>query len=105
MEQLLTGDAIDARKALEWGLVNRVVPPDALDSDVMSLAKQLAEKPPETLAAAKRAFYQQMDLGVARAYDLASGVISSSFAHPAGRQGMDASIEQRPPPKPATTSF
>jgi enoyl-CoA hydratase/carnithine racemase len=99
MEMLLTGDAIDAKKALEWGLVNRVVPPDALDSEVMSLAKQLAEKPPETLAAGKRAFYQQMDLGVARAYDLASGVISSSFAHPEGREGMDAFIEKRPPPK------
>ena len=99
MELLLTGDAIDAKKALEWGLVNRVVPPDALDSEVMSLAKQLAEKPPETLAAGKRAFYQQMDLGVARAYDLASGVISSAFAHDEGRAGMDAFIEKRPPPK------
>ena len=99
MELLLTADAIDAKKALEWGLVNRVVPPDALDSEVMSLARQLAEKPPETLAAGKRAFYQQMDLGVARAYDLASGVISSAFAHDEGRAGMDAFIEKRPPPK------
>ncbi len=99
MEMLLTGDVIDAKQALEWGLVNRVVPPDALDSEVMSLAKQLAEKPPETLAAGKRAFYQQMELGVARAYDLASGVISSSFAHEEGREGMDAFIEKRPPPK------
>jgi enoyl-CoA hydratase/carnithine racemase len=99
MEMLLTGDVIDARKALEWGMVNRVVPPDALDSEVMSLAKQLAEKPPATLAAGKRAFYQQMDLGVARAYDLASSVISGAFAHDEGRAGMDAFIEKRPPPK------
>src|SRR5437879_4975640 len=41
MELLLTADAIDAKKALEWGLVHRVVPPDALDSEVMSLAKQI----------------------------------------------------------------
>jgi len=40
-----------------------------------------------------------MDLGVAKAYDLASGVISSSFAHDEGRAGMDAFIEKRPPPK------
>jgi len=99
MEMLLTGDVIDARKALEWGMVNRVVPPDALDSEVISLAKQLAEKPPATLAAGKRAFYQQMDLGVAGAYDLASGVISGAFAHEEGRAGMDAFIEKRPPPK------
>src|SRR5882672_6623205 len=48
MEMLLIGEVIDARQALDWGLVNRVVPPDALDSEVMSLAKQLAEKPPAT---------------------------------------------------------
>ena len=99
MEMLLTGDAIDAKQALEWGLVNRVVSADALDAEVLALARKIAEKPPETLAAGKRAFYQQMDLGVARAYELASGVISNAFAHDEGRAGMDAFIEKRPPPK------
>jgi enoyl-CoA hydratase/carnithine racemase len=96
---LLTGDVIDARKALEWGLVNQVVPPAELEAAVIELARKIAEKPPATLAAGKRAFYQQMDLGAAKAYDLASGVISSSFAHHEGREGMDAFIEKRPPPK------
>ena len=99
MEMLLTGDVIDAHKALEWGLVNRVVSPDRLESETMRLALQIAQKPPETTAAGKRAFYQQMDLGVARAYELASQVISSSFAHAEGRAGMDAFIDKRPPPK------
>ena len=99
MEMLLTGDVIDAKQALEWGLVNRVVPSDALDAEVLALAKKISEKPPQTLAAGKRAFYQQMDLGVAQAYDLASSVISGSFAHAEGRAGMDAFIEKRPPPK------
>ena len=99
MEMLLTGDVIDAKQALEWSLVNRVVPADALDAEVLALAKKISEKPPETLAAGKRAFYQQMELGVARAYDLASGAISGAFAHEEGRAGMDAFIEKRPPPK------
>jgi enoyl-CoA hydratase/carnithine racemase len=99
MEMLLTGDVIDAKQALEWGLVNRVVPADALNAEVLALAKKISEKPPETLAAGKRAFYQQMDLGVAKAYDLASSVISGAFAHEEGRAGMDAFIEKRPPPK------
>ena len=99
MEMLLTGEAIDARRALEWGLVNRVVAPDALDQAVLDLAKTLAAKPPATVAAGKRAFYQQMDLGLEQAYALASGVISASFAHDEGRAGMDAFIEKRPPPK------
>ena len=98
MEMLLTGDQVDAQKALEWGLVNRVVSPGDLVAETDRLARQIAEKPPETMAAGKRAFYAQMDLGVARAYDLASGVISSSFAHREGREGMDAFIEKREPP-------
>ena len=44
------------------------------------------------------AFYAQMDLGVAQAYELASGVIAASFAHQEGREGMDAFIEKRDPP-------
>ena len=99
MEMLLTGDMIDARKALEWGLVNQVVPAGQLDSAVLDLAKKISEKPPATVAAGKRAFYKQMDLGVEKAYELASGVISASFAGEEGRDGMDAFIEKRPPRK------
>ena len=99
MEMLLTGEPIDAAKALEWGLVNKVVPADQLDAEVQRLASTLAAKPPATLAAGKRAFYQQMDLGLEQAYALASGVIAAAFAHEEGRAGMDAFIEKRPPPK------
>jgi enoyl-CoA hydratase/carnithine racemase len=98
MEMLLTGDPIDARRALEWGLVNRVVSPENLVFETENLAKQIADKPPATVAAGKRAFYAQMDLGVAKAYDLAGQVIASSFAHQEGRDGMDAFIEKRDPP-------
>jgi enoyl-CoA hydratase/carnithine racemase len=99
MEMLLTGEPISAARALEWGLVNRVVPLDQLDAEVQELGSTLAAKPPATVAAGKRAFYQQMDLGLEQAYALASGVISASFAHEEGRAGMDAFIEKRPPPK------
>jgi enoyl-CoA hydratase/carnithine racemase len=99
MEMLLTGEPISAQRALEWGLVNRVVAPEKLDEEVLKLAQNLAAKPPATVAAGKRAFYQQMDLGLEQAYKLASGVIAASFAHEEGRAGMDAFIEKRPPPK------
>lgn len=97
MEMLLTGDLVDAAKALEWGLVNEVVPAERLDVAIAALAGKIAAKPPATVAAGKRAFYQQMDLGVAQAYELAGGVISASFAHPEGAEGMNAFIEKRPP--------
>jgi enoyl-CoA hydratase/carnithine racemase len=99
MEMLLTGEPIDADKALEWGLVNKVVSAQDLEAATLELARTIAQKPALTVAAGKRAFYQQIDLGVHKAYDLASQVIASSFAHDEGREGMDAFIEKRPPPR------
>ena len=60
-------------------------------------ARKTDAKPPATLAAGKRAFYQQMDLSLEKAYELAGQVIASSFAHQEGREGMDAFIDKRPP--------
>ena len=97
---LLLGEPLDAPTAHEWGLVNRVVTAENLVEETEKLARQIAAKPPATVAAGKRAFYEQMDLGLERAYALASGVISASFAHEEGRRGMDAFIEKRPPPEP-----
>ena len=98
MEMLLTGDPIGAQQAMQWGLVNRVVAADQLDAATQELAAKLAAKPPATVSAGKRGFYQQMDLNLEQAYALAGKVISSSFAHEEGRAGMDAFIEKRPPP-------
>lgn len=99
MEMLLTGDVIGPDRALELGLINRVVPLADLEAETMKLARQIAEKPPATVAAGKKAFYQQMDMGVDRAYALASRVISESFIHPEGIAGMEAFIDKKPPPK------
>jgi enoyl-CoA hydratase/carnithine racemase len=99
LEMLLTGDLVDARKALEWGLVNRVVPAAELERETESLARKIAEKPPVTVAAGKRAFYEQMELGAAQAYERASRAIAASFAHEEGREGMAAFLEKRQPPK------
>jgi enoyl-CoA hydratase/carnithine racemase len=99
MEMLLTGEMVDAHRALEWGLVNRVVPADKLDDAVLDLATQIGSKPRSTIAEGKRAFYEQLEMGLERAYELAGHVIASSFAHEEGRAGMDAFIEKRPPPR------
>lgn len=97
LEMLLTGEPISAQRALELGLINRVVPIDALDAEVFSLAKLIASKPPATVAAGKRGFYQQMDMNLPQAYAHAGQVIASDFAHPEGQEGMNAFIEKRPP--------
>ena len=97
MEMLLTGDTMDAHQALDWGLVNRVVPAEARRGD-RHAGKAARREAAGAARGGKRAFYAQMDLGVAQAYELASGVIASSFAHQEGREGMDAFIEKRDPP-------
>ena len=98
LEMLLTGDVVGPQQALQWGLVNKVVPAAELDAATGALAAKLAAKPPATVAAGKRAFYQQMDMSIEKAYELASKVISASFALAEGREGMDAFIDKRPPP-------
>ena len=99
MEMLLTGDLVDARRAQDWGLVNAVVPAEQLAAETERLARKIADKPPVTVATGKRAFYEQLELGAAKAYEVASCVISASFSHDEGRQGMDAFLGKRPPPK------
>ena len=92
-----TGDLIEAHKALSWGLVNRVVPADQLDAAVADLAKQIAAKPRQTVADGKRAFYQQLELGLEGAYELASQVNACSFDSEEGKEGMNAFLEKRSP--------
>jgi len=99
LEMLLTGDLVDAQKALDWGLVNQVVPAAELEQATLALAMKIAEKPPITVATGKRAFYDQMEQGAASAYEIASCAIAASFAHDEGRQGMDAFLGKRKPPR------
>jgi len=97
MEMLLTGEFIDAPTAKTYGLVNRVVPSDQLDAEVAKLAALVASKPQGAVAAGKRQFYQQLEMGLEGAYRLASEVISCNAASDEGREGMDAFIEKRKP--------
>ena len=97
MEMLLTGDLVDAARARELGLVNRVVPEAELDAAVAALAGQIAGKSPLTLAIGKEAFYRQAELPLAEAYAYASDVmVRNMLARDAG-EGIDAFLEKRSP--------
>jgi enoyl-CoA hydratase/carnithine racemase len=97
MEMLLTGDMIDARRALEIGLVNRVVPDAGLDAAVTTLARQIAGKSPLTLAIGKEAFYRQAELNLAAAYSLTAEVMTRNMLARDAEEGIDAFLEKRPP--------
>ncbi len=100
MEMLLTGEFIDAETAKRHGLVNSVVPDGELGAEVDRLAALIATKPRGAVAAGKRLFYQQLEMGLTGAYALASEVISCNAAAPEGREGMTAFLEKRAPKWP-----
>lgn len=97
MEMLLTGDFIDARTALERGLVNRVVAPEALDQEVGRLVASIVAKPAVAIAMGKQMFYRQAEMGIAAAYQLAGETMACNMMDEAALEGVQAFIEKRPP--------
>jgi enoyl-CoA hydratase/carnithine racemase len=90
LEMLLTGDFIDAATARERGLVNRVVAPEALDEEIARLSASIAAKSPDAVAAGKRLFYEQLELGIAAAYARAGEVMACNAVQPDARRGIAA---------------
>jgi len=97
MEMLLTGTPIPAQEALEHGLINRVVPPEELEEQVMSLARQICDASSHTMAIGKQAFYRQLDLDVPAAYELAQRVMVENLLAEDAQEGITAFLEKRPP--------
>jgi enoyl-CoA hydratase/carnithine racemase len=94
---LLTGKAIDARTAAEWGLVNRVVPKERLDAEALDLARQIASASPLTLRIGKEAFYKQIDTDQATAYQLMSETMAENAVTGDAQEGMSAFLQKRQP--------
>ncbi|EID55416.1 enoyl-CoA hydratase/carnithine racemase [Saccharomonospora xinjiangensis XJ-54] len=97
MELALTGDPIDAATALDWGLVNRVVPDEQLDDAVAELLARATRGSRASKALGKRTLYAQLDRPEGDAYALAVEVMASASQLPGAREGMAAFLEKRPP--------
>jgi enoyl-CoA hydratase/carnithine racemase len=97
LEMLLTGDPISASTALDWGLVNRVVPNEELDGAVAELAERVARSSPVTVAIGKEAFHAQVELDEQRAYDLTKSVMSMNSLAADAQEGICAFLEKREP--------
>ncbi len=95
MEMLLTGRAIDAATAAEWGLVNRVVPAAGLASETRKLAGQIASASGFTVALGKQAFYRQIDLDQAGAYEYAKETMSQNAMAEDAQEGIAAFLGKR----------
>jgi enoyl-CoA hydratase/carnithine racemase len=97
MEMLLTGEMIDAAAALEFGLVNRVVPSEALAQTVSSLAKTIASKSPLAVKLGKRAVRSQAGLNLAEAYECASRAIVENMLAGDAEEGTRGFFDKREP--------
>ena len=97
LEMLFTGELIDALTALEWGLINKMVPAEELDDAVTALATKIAEASPAVLALGKRTFYAQAGHPQAGAYDLAGAAMTTNTTMDDAREGISAFLDKRTP--------
>ena len=95
MEMLLTGRAIDAATAAEWGLVNRVTAPEDLAAETRKLACQIADASSFTVALGKQAYYKQIDLDQAGAYEYTKEVMSQNAMAEDAQEGISAFLGKR----------
>ncbi len=102
LELAMTGDAIDARTALAWGLVNRVVPRADLVAESHKLARAASRGSLDSKAIGKRTFYRQIELDIEAAYAEAIEVMAQTAVTPDGRENMRSFIEKRPAVYPPT---
>ena len=97
MELAMSGDVIDARTALDWGLVNQVVPAGQLDSAVQDLLERVTRGSAESKGIGKQALYAQIDLDQPKAYAYAVEVMAATSQLPDAREWMAAFLEKRKP--------
>lgn len=101
MELALTGDVIDAGTALEWGLLNRAVPPEELEKATRELLERATRGSRRSKALGKQAMYAQLDHPEADAYTYAVEVMAAASQTPEAQEGMRAFLEKRAPEWPA----
>jgi enoyl-CoA hydratase/carnithine racemase len=95
MEMLLTGEMVAAEDAARIGLINRVVPAGQERPAAIALAKKVAAKSSYVLKIGKQAFYRQVELGLADAYNYASEVMTENMMARDAEEGICAFIEKR----------
>ncbi len=96
-EMLTTGDFISASRARDLGLINRIAAPGALEAETAALAQTLAHKLGPALRIGKRAFYAQIDMDLAQAYDHTGRVMVENMLLRNTDEGINAFLDKRPP--------
>ncbi len=96
LEMALTGDAISATTAADWGLINRAVPADQLDAAVLDLITRATRGSALSKGAGKRGFYSQIDAPQKDAYQRAAELMATGAMTADGQENFKAFLEKRP---------
>jgi 2-(1,2-epoxy-1,2-dihydrophenyl)acetyl-CoA isomerase len=96
-ELALTNRVLDAREALDWGLVTRVVPDDDVDTEADALVTQLAAGPTGALASAKRLLHRSLQSSLSDQLRAEAIEMVRAGESRDGQEGVRAFVEKRPP--------
>ncbi|ESO93475.1 hypothetical protein LOTGIDRAFT_145276, partial [Lottia gigantea] len=96
-EMLFTAKPISAQDALLYGLVNKVVPHEEVESETLKMAKEICEYSKSVIALGKVSFNEQMKLERKAAYQLTEKIMSSNLQLRDGDEGIKSFIEKRKP--------
>ncbi len=96
-EMLFTGRFIDSETAVEWGLINRAVPAEELDSAVKKLTDSICAKSRVPVRVGKEMFYQQLTMNLSDAYTFAGEKMACNMMSEDAVEGIDAFLERRKP--------
>jgi len=97
MEMPLLGEMIEAARAREIGLINRVVPDDAVLPEALAVAQTIASKSPLTVAIGKEAFYRQLEMPLNEAYGYTARIMVENMLARDAEEGIGAFLEKRDP--------
>lgn len=97
LEMAMSGDAIDARTAEAWGLINLVVPMNELDDASTRLLRRATRGSAISKGIGKQAFYEQMAMSQSDAYAYATDVMAAASLIPDAQESIAAFIEKRQP--------
>ena len=97
MEMLLLGELVSAAEARDMGLINRVVPDAEVLREALAMAERIASKSSATVAIGKEAFYRQIEMPLADAYEYASRVMTENMLIRDAEEGIGAFLEKRTP--------
>ncbi len=96
-EMLVTGEFISAEDAQHYGLVNRVVPPEALEEETQRLVELICAKSPVAVRTGKAMVKRQAAMPLSEAYAYAGAVMAENMMAEDAGEGIDAFIEKRAP--------